>query len=127
MPAARHASAAGENRAVGLLARCAVIDAAAVAAIQPRFGAESPNRVLHEAREIGRESWVELARIDLAGDALDDRRAAAWGVAAGPVGVLGVEIAENAGAVQEIVHQRIDRDHHRAGFNPSRAFGVAGE
>src|SRR3954447_14024920 len=67
----RHASAVGKNRAVGLLARCAVIDAAAVAAIQPRFGAKPPNRVLHEPREIRRESRVKTTRIDLTGDTLE--------------------------------------------------------
>ena len=70
---------------------------------------------------------IEPARIDLAGDPLDDRGAAARGIAAGAVGMLGLEIPQNAGAVQEIVHQRIDRDHHRAGFDPGWPLGVPGK
>ena len=123
----RHASAAVEHRAIGLFAGGAIIDAVAVAAAEPSFGAKPPNRVLDKAREVGRESGIELARIDLTRDALDNRGAAALGVAAGSIGMLGSEIAEDPRAVQEIVHQRIDRDHHAAGFDPDRPFGIAGE
>src|SRR5580704_16926113 len=72
----RHATAALEHRAVSLLAWRAVVDAAAVAAIEPGFGTESPNRVLDEPWEAGGERGIEAARIDVAGDALDDRGAA---------------------------------------------------
>ncbi len=73
----------------------------------------------------GWESRVEPARIDAGGDALDDRGAAARAVAAGTVGVVGFQLAENAGAVQEVVYQGIDRDHHRAGLDPDWPLGSA--
>ena len=104
----RNASAAFEYRAVGLLARRAIVDAVTVAAAQASFGAKPPNRVLHEAWKIGREGGIEPARIDVAGDALDNRGAASRGIAAGTVGVVSLQLTENAGAVQEIVHQGID-------------------
>ena len=47
-----------------------------------------------------------------------DVGAAAWPVTASAIGVVGVEPGKDAGAVQEIVHQRVDRDHAGADFRP---------
>jgi hypothetical protein len=106
---------------------CRTHDAVAVAAVEPGFGAKPPNCVLNEPREIRREAGVEAARIDLAGDALDDSGATVWRVAAGAVEVVGVQFAKDAGTVQEIVHQGIDGDHHRAGVDPGLPLGVTRE
>src|SRR5437868_556050 len=73
MPAQRQAAAVSKNGTTGLLAWCAVVDAPAIAAVEPRFGAKPPNRVLHEPREVGRESRVKAARVDLTGDARRSR------------------------------------------------------
>src|SRR5213082_1635770 len=100
----RHATAALEDRAVSLLACRPIIDAMAVAAVEPGCGAKPPNRVLDEPREVGGVGGVEPPRIDAAGNPLDDGGATAGGIAAGAVGVLGLQLAENAGAVQEIMH-----------------------
>src|SRR5687768_13717698 len=105
----RYARTTREQRAVGLHTRRAIVDAAAVAAVQACFGAKSPNRVLDEPREIGRESRVKAARIDLAGDALDDRSAAIRRVAARSVWMRSTKIAQDPRTVQEVVHQGVDR------------------
>ena len=39
-------------------------------------------------------------------------------VARGSVGMSGIKLFQNAGSVQEIVHQRIDRDHLTAPLKP---------
>lgn len=123
----RHASAAHENRTVGLIARRTVVDTITVAAVEPSLRAKTPDRVMDEPREVGWKGGAEAARIDLAGYAFDDRGATARGVAAGTVSVVGVQLSENAGAVQGIVHQGVNGDHHRAGFNPGRTLGIPSE
>src|SRR5437764_9689872 len=100
----RHATAALEDRTVGLLACRPIIDTVAVAAVEPGSGAKSPNRVLDEARKVGGVGGVEPACIDAAGNPLDDCGAAAGSIAAGTVQVLGFQLAKNAGAMQEIMH-----------------------
>ena len=96
-----------KDRTVGLLAASAVVDTVAVAAVEPGFGAEPP---LHEPRKVGWKGWVEPPRIDVAGDALDDGRAVTSGTAARTIGMAGTMFSEDAGAVQKIVHQGIDRE-----------------
>ena len=41
--------------------------------------------------------------------------------------MVGFQLAENAGAMQEVVYQRVDRDHHGAGFDPGQALGITGQ
>jgi hypothetical protein len=94
----RHASAAPEDRTVGLLAWRAVVNAIAVAAVEAGFSAKPPNCELDKPGEIGREGGIEAARVDFAGDAFDDVRTTARSIAAGAVGVIGTKVAENAGA-----------------------------
>jgi hypothetical protein len=62
---------------------------------------------------------VELPGVDLLGDRLDDFGAAARPVACDPVRVVGPEPVQDAGPVQEIVHERVDRDHAAADFEPA--------
>src|SRR5947207_6276632 len=90
----RHATAALEDRTVGLLACRPIIDAVAVAAVEAGSGTKSPNRVLDEAWEVGGVGGVEPACIDAAGNPLDDCGAAAGGVTADTVQVLGSQLAE---------------------------------
>ena len=49
----------------------------AVALVEPVLGAETPNRVLNEARKIGGERRIEVTCIELAGDAINDLGTAA--------------------------------------------------
>ena len=57
--------------------------------------------------------------VDLLGDRPNDVGAAAWPVAAGPIGMGGLEPAQDPGPVQKIVHQGIDRDHAARRLRPS--------
>ena len=78
-----------------------------------------PDRVLHEPREGPRKPPVELPGVDLSGDRPDDFGAAAGLVAGEAVGMVGSKPAQNAGPVQEIMHERIDRNHAAAGLTPA--------
>jgi hypothetical protein len=95
-----------------------VIDLIAIADIKPLLGAIPPDGVLNEPRKSVRKLRVELPGIDLSGDRLDDLSAAARSVTGNPVAVAGAEPVQNAGPVQEIVHQGVDRDHVGAEFDP---------
>ena len=101
------------------MAAFSVIDLIAVANVETLLGAILPDRVLNKPRERPWKPPVELAGIDLLGDGLDDLGAAARPVAGEAVGVVGSEPAQNAGPVQEIVHERIDGDHAAADLAPA--------
>ena len=75
--------------------------------------------MLNEPRKGPRKPPVELLGVDLLGDRRDDFGAAAGPVAGEAVGVVGSEPAQNAGPVQEIVHERIDGDHAAADLAPA--------
>ena len=95
-----------------------IIDLIAVADVETLLGAVSPDRVLNEPRERPGEPAVELPRVDLLSDRLDDFGAAARPVTADPIGVVGPKPVQDAGPVQEIVHQSVDRDHAAADLAP---------
>lgn len=63
----------------------------AVALVEPVLGAETPNRVLNEARKIGGERRIEVTCIELAGDAINDLGTAAGVIASGPIRMRGAE------------------------------------
>src|ERR1051325_5933402 len=85
----RYAATAGEHGAVGLRACQPVIDAVAVAAVETGLRAEPPNCVLHKPGKIGRKCRIELARIDLPSDSLDNGGTAIRRIAAAAIGMLG--------------------------------------
>jgi hypothetical protein len=104
-----------------VLAPVPVIEPVAVADVEALRAAIAPNRELDEPGEDLRETTVELPRVDLAGDQADNVGAAAGPVAAGAVGVGGLEPGQDPGPVQEIVYQGIDRYQLHANFEPARA------
>ena len=62
---------------------------------------------------------VELPGVDPLGNRFDDFGTATRPVAPDAVGVVCPEPAQNPGAVQKVVHQRIDRDHAAADCEPA--------
>lgn len=105
-----------------IFARFAIVDACPVADVQRVRGAVAPDRVLHEARKVLRESLVESRSVDLHRGSPDYIGAAAWRVAQCAVSVRKAAFLENACPVQEIMDQRIDRDHCDPSVEPARAF-----
>src|SRR4029077_3198495 len=104
-----------------VLAPIPVIDPVAVADVEALLAAIPPDREMYEPGKNRRESAVELPSVDLAGNQPDNVGAAAWPVAAGPVGMGGLEPAQDPGPVQEVVDQGIDGDQVHANFQPPRA------
>ena len=102
-----------------IVAAFLVVDPIAVADVETLLGAVSPDGLLNEPRKRPWKIAVELSGVDLRGDRFDDFGAAAWPVASGAIGVVGSEPVQDAGPVQEIVHERIDRDHAAADLTPT--------
>jgi hypothetical protein len=76
--------------------------------------------MLNEAWEVARKGLIEFFRIDMARKFFYDRSAAAWRVALFAVEVLLIASTQDAGTMQEIVHQTVDRNHFDAGGKPAR-------
>src|ERR1700683_2075961 len=106
------------NLAVDVVARLSIIDAIAVADAEAVLSAEPPDGVLHEPGERGREGRIEGSGVNLVGDAANNVGALSWLIAGGPVAMLGAAPGKDAGPMQEIVHQGIDRDHAAADLAP---------
>jgi len=102
------------------LAGLAVVNTVAVANVQIALGAVPPDRQLHEPGKGLRECSVEAPGIDAGRNRLDNVGAAIGPVAGSPIRMVGAEPVQNAGAVQEVVYQRIDGDHAGADFGPQR-------
>jgi hypothetical protein len=103
------------------LAPLAIIDAVAVANIQPFLGAESPDRILHETGEVTWERFVEFFRVYPARDLLDNFCTAILVVAARAIWVLGIAPRKNSRPMKEFVNQGVDGDHAATGFVPMRS------
>jgi hypothetical protein len=106
------------NLTVRIVARLSIIDPIAIAHSNAALGAIPPDRVLHEPGKHHRECGIESARIDPFRDCLNNVSAAAAPVACRAVGVGGAEPMQDAGAVQKVVHQRIDDDHAGSNLAP---------
>jgi hypothetical protein len=104
--------------AISVLATSAIIDLVAVADVETLLRAIPPDCVLHEPRKRPRKSRVELPGVDLVGDSLDHVGAATWPVASGAIRMGGVKPMQGPGAMQEIVHEGVDRDHAAADLEP---------
>ena len=99
------------NLTVDILARLAVIDAIAIADIEPALGAIPPDRVLDEPRKDRWKGGVERAGIDPFGHGFNDLGAAARPVAGRAIGVVGAKPVQDARAVQKVVNEGVDGDH----------------
>src|SRR5437763_8382560 len=99
----------------------------AVALVELVGSAKAPNCELDEAREIRRKIGVKAPRVEPAGKPIEDFGTAARQIAARPIGMRQAETRDDAGAMQEVVHERVDRDQHAAGFGPLRASSSARE
>ena len=108
------------NIAVADLARFSVVNSVAVAQIQAIGSAKTPDRVLHEPRKCRREFWVKRARVNAVCDGSYDLGAAAAGITGRAIGVRDTAVFQNAGAMQEIVDQRVYCDHGFTGLEPYR-------
>src|ERR1019366_9603781 len=93
--------------AISILAGVPVVNAVAVANVQIALGAVPPDRVLHEPGKGLRECSVERPGIDPGRDRSDDVGTAVRPVASGTIRMVGADPVQDAGAVQEVVHQRI--------------------
>jgi len=106
------------NLTVDILARLAVIDAIAIANIETAPGAIPPDRVLHEPGKHRGEGGIEGAGIDPFSHNFNDLSAAAAPVAGRAIGMVGAEPVQDAGAVQKVVNEGVDRDHAGANLAP---------
>jgi hypothetical protein len=73
------------NLTIDVAAARTIIEPVAVADVEPELGAISPNSVLHEPRENGRESRIEGPRINPLGGHSNNVGATAWPVAASAI------------------------------------------
>ena len=104
-----------------------IVDAIAIADVQAAFAAISPNRELHEPRKRSRETRIEFAGIDCGSKPLDQIRAAVRPIASNTVSMIGSSLRQYAGAMQKVVHERIDHDEARADVAPDLSPGAGAE
>ena len=77
--------------------------------------------MLNESRKIGRIAFVESPCIDAGRDKPENVGAVSLAIARRTVSMADVKPLQNAGPVQEIVHERIDHDHLAARLKPIRS------
>jgi len=103
---------------VQIFATNLVVDSIAVADIVATLAAIPPDRELHEPGKGLREPRIERARINVIGNVLDQVGAAMQSVASRAVGMVSIELVQDASAMQEIMHERIDNDEPSARLEP---------
>ena len=103
---------------VAVVAAAPVVDSIAVADIEATLAAVPPDRELHEPGKGLGELGIERSRVDAVGNALDQVGAAMRSVASRPVGMVSIEPVQDASAMQEIMHERIDNDEPSARLEP---------
>jgi hypothetical protein len=103
---------------VQIFATNLVIDPVAVADIEATLAAVPPDRELHEPGKGLRKLRIERSRVNVVGNALDQVGAAMQSVASRPVGMVSIEPVQDASAMQEIMHERIDNDEPSARLEP---------
>ena len=100
-----------------------IVDAIAVADIEPIPGAVLPDRVLDEPGKSLRKRWIELPGIDPLSRGLNYLSAAA-----GPVASHAVQNASHLDPLQDpspgskVMNQRVDGDHAAADLGPGDHF-----
>ena len=112
------AIAAAVQLKVQIFATNPVIDPIAVADIEATLAAVPPDRELHEPGKGVREPRIERSRVNVVGNALDQVGAAMQSVASRPVGIVSIEPVQDASAMQEIMHERVDHHEGRTHFEP---------
>jgi hypothetical protein len=108
---------------VHIYARLSIINAIAITNVETALRTVAPDRVLDEPRKGFGKRRIELARIDAVGHGLNNVRTTACLVAGCAVGMVSPQTAQDAGSMQKIVNQGVDRDHARADLNPVLQFG----
>src|SRR5437870_1360563 len=103
---------------IDVVAAGVVVDAIAVAHVEPVVCAVSPDPVLHEPWESLRKARVEPAGVNLLGNSLNDVGTTIGSITGGPIRMVSIEPAKNARANQKVVDQRVDRDHASPYFGP---------
>jgi hypothetical protein len=103
-----------------VLTTVAIVDPVAVAGVVAFLRAISPNGVLNEPRKAARIALAEFSCVNSVGNALNNVRALTRSVTHDPVGVLSRKPAQDPGAVQKIVNQRVNRDQAGARLMPMR-------
>ena len=103
---------------VHVCTRLAIVYAIAVADVEARLRAVSPDCVLNEPRKRLRKAAIELPGIDPLGHDIYNVGAAAGLVAGRPVRMVGLESCQDAGADQKVVHQGVNGDHAGADLVP---------
>ena len=90
-------------------------------------GAKPPNCELNPAWKAGRKLGVELTCVDAGREPGDDIGTAARRVTSRSVNMLGIKATENAGPMQECVHEAVDRHEACSSRDPSFPLRVCAE
>jgi hypothetical protein len=114
----RFSGANPKQVAVADLASFVVVNSVAVAEIETFRGAISPDGVLDKTREYLWKARIEGAGIDPVRGTSDNLGTAAPGIAGRAIPMGNAAVFQNAGAVQEIVDQRVNGDHDLSGLEP---------
>ncbi len=104
-----------------VLARLAIVNSVAITLVHPGERTVLPHCQLDEP---GRDAWVrdaEGAGIDLLGNNRKNFGTPSDRIAPRSIGVIGRKSTENAGAMQEIVHQSIHDDKAGTDIDPALA------
>ena len=100
------------------LASFVVVNSVAIAQIETFRCAISPDGVLDKTREYPWKARIDGAGINPVCCTSDDLGTAALAVAGRAIPMGNATAFQNAGAVQEIVDQRVYRDHALSGLEP---------
>src|SRR3982074_934542 len=109
--AQRDAIAHAMQPTIHVVAAFIVVDAIAVADVEPVLRAVPPDRMLHKPRECPREPQVELAGVNFIGDHLNNVCTPIRLITGSTVSMIGFEPTQNTRANKKIVHQRVDCNH----------------
>jgi hypothetical protein len=121
-----------EQIAIVDLAPFAIINSVAIAQIETICGAISPDGVLDEPRECLRKARIESPGINPVCGSPDNLGTASRCVTGRTIPMRNATGFQDAGAMQEIVDQRVNDDHGLSGLEPNgpmvaRAYQQAGQ
>jgi hypothetical protein len=116
-----------EQYAVALMAAAIIINAVAVALIEPLLGTEAPDCMLDKAWEDFREIGIEPSRVYSLGHPLHNGGTSATAVALGSVRMLATHSPEYSRSGKIIVNQRVDGDEICSGGDPSCPLGITSQ